>query len=290
MIGSDVDAVRWFKSVIAAYEKKFPGRKVNLMQNTASGSAYYTKLILMLKTNTDIDAVYEDSFMLNGDVQAGLLVPIPEVKNWYEWNKFYPRLRKSVTIDKKVYGIPVTTDTRGLFYNTKIFKKAGIKTPWQPKNWQDIIDTFKIIKEKVPGVFPITLTASQAMGEGTTMQTLEMLLFGTKSPLYKNKKWILSSPGMLNSLKFLNTLAKDGLLPRLDIIMNPQYGNIMQSDLAPNSKVAIILDGAWNASRWAKDFPETYKTYKLAMMPTEFGQKPGFITMSGSWLLSSVCC
>ena len=282
----DVNTVKWFKEIKEAYEKTYPGRKVKLEIISGTPQNYYTKLQLMLKSDTNIDVVYEDSFMLQSDVSAGLLAPINQIKEWNEWKEFYQSLRDFATIDDNVYGVSMSTDTRGLFYNTEIFKKAGIKVPWQPKNWQDIIETAEIIKNKVPDVYPFTMTASQVMAEGTTMQTLEMLLYGTENPLYEDGKWLMPSTGMLNSLKFIQTMAKNELLPRLGILMHAQYGNMLQDQLAPQGKVAIILDGCWITGRWVKQFPETLEKYKLAMMPTEFGQKPGFVTMAGGWLLS----
>jgi multiple sugar transport system substrate-binding protein len=282
----DVNTVKWFKEVKAAYEKAYPERKVKLEIISGTPQNYYTKLQLMLKSESNIDVVYEDSFMLQSDVSAGLLAPINQIKDWNQWKEFYSSLRDFSTIDDNVYGVSMSTDTRGLFYNVDMFKKAGITVPWQPKNWQDIIDACEAVKASVPGVFPITVTGSRVMGEGTTMQTLEMLLYGTENPLYKDGKWVVSSPGMLNSFKFLQTLAKKDLLPRLDILMNAQYGNMLQDQLAPQEKVAVILDGCWITGRWVKAHPETLKKYQLAMMPTEYGQSPDYVTMAGGWLLS----
>jgi multiple sugar transport system substrate-binding protein len=50
-------------------------------------------------------------------------------------------------------------------------------------------------------------------------------------------------------------------------------------------EVAIILDGNWITGRWVKAHPETLKLYQPAMMPTEFGQKPGYVTLSGGWYM-----
>ena len=285
-ITTDVQSLKWFNSVISDYEKAYPDRKVKLQMISGSPQNYYTKLQLLLKTDTTIDLVKEDTFMLHTDIQAGLLAPINEIKEWEDWDEFYPSIRDFAIDNGNVYGVPMTTDTRGLLYNIEIFKKAGIKTPWQPKNWQDIIDTCKTIKKNVPNVASITLPISQAMGEATTMQTLQMLLYGTDSPLYKDGKWVLSSPGMLNSLKFIQIIAKENLIPRLGILMNPQYRNIMSTQLAPKNQVGIILDGCFHLGRWFDEYPETYKKMSFAKMPTEFGQDPGYITMSGGWLLS----
>jgi len=280
----DITPVKWIKQVISSYEKANPDIKVNLMVIGGDEANYYTKIALMLKSSAELDVLFEDSLMMKSNVDAGELAPI-DVKNWKEWNEFYPSLKKSVTINGKVYGIPLSTDTRGLYYNVNIFKKAGIKTPWQPKNWNDILAAARQIKKKVPGIFPFALS-SAATGEAASMQTAEMLLYGTGDTLYKDGKWIITSKGLLNTFKFISTVYKEHLGVRMGIALNPQYGNILATTLAPQQKVGIILDGCFLDGLWVNRFPETSKNYKFIPMPTEFGQAPGHISMSGGWDLS----
>ncbi|HJO91821.1 MAG TPA: extracellular solute-binding protein [Victivallales bacterium] len=280
----DVMVQKWFKEVVASYEKAHPAIKVNLMTIGGNEANYFTKLALLTKSSTSLDVIYEDSSMLHSDVDANLLAPI-NVKNVNAWNNFFPSLQKSVTVNGKVYALPLSTDSRGLYYNVNIFKKAGIKIPWQPKNWNDILNAARQIKKKVPGIFPLALTTT-ASGESTYMQTAEMLLYGTGNTLYENGKWVVTSKGFLNMLKFISTVYKEHLGVRMGIALNPQYGNILTTTLAPKQQVGIILDGCWLDGIWLKRFPETSKVYKFIPMPTEFGQAPKYTSMSGGWDLA----
>jgi len=286
VIINEGNTIPWIKQTVKAYEAKFPDRKVNVQVIGGTQDNYYTKLTLMLKSDSSADVVFQDSFMLKSSVDANLLAPL-KISKWKQWDEFYPALRKSVSLDSKIYGVPLSTDSRGLYYNSDIFKKAGIKTPWNPKNWNDLITASKEIKKKVPGVFPFTLNVTNT-GEQTSMQTFEMLLYGAKTNnnLLKDGKWIATSQSILNSLKFINTLCREQLVPRLGILLNPQYGTIMPSQLATKQKVAIILDGCWIDAYWAKNYKKTAKEYKFIPMPTEFGQAPGHISMSGGWMLA----
>lgn len=92
---------------------------------------------------------------------------------------------KGVTAsDGKVYGVPYNTDSRGLWYNKEIFKRAGLPEDWRPKNWDEVLDAARTIKEKEPDVVPIWMNMGKATGEATSMQTYEMLLYGTGERLY----------------------------------------------------------------------------------------------------------
>ncbi|MCP4181228.1 MAG: extracellular solute-binding protein [bacterium] len=284
VIRYDVMVQKWFKETVTSYEKANPDIKVNLIIIGGSEANYFTKLALMLKSSTDVDVIFEASSMIHSDVSANLLAPI-NLKNVKAWDEFFPSLKKTITVNGKVYALPLSTDTRGLYYNINILKKAGIKTPWQPKNWNDILIAARQIKKKLPGIFPIAMNSSN-YGEGSSMQTAEMLLYGTENTLYKNEKWIVTSKGLLNTFKFISTVYKEHLGLRMGLVLNPQYGNIIMSDLAPKQKVAIILDGCWLNAIWLKKYPKIAKVYKFIPMPTEFGQKPGYTSMSGGWELA----
>ncbi|MCP4180959.1 MAG: extracellular solute-binding protein [bacterium] len=280
----DPMTAKWVKETVASYEKANPGTKVDLTIIKGSQANYYTKISLMLKSNPNLDVLLEDSLMLKSNIDAGELAPL-DVTNWKDWTEFYPSLKKSVTFNGKIYGIPLSTDARGLYYNTNIFKKAGIKMPWQPKNWNDILSAAKQIKKKVPGIYPFSFNTANS-GEATAMQTAEMFIYGTGNTLYKDGKWVVTSKGLLNSLKFIGEIYKKHLGVRMGIALNPQYPNIVMGTLAPQQKVGIILDGCWLQGLWFKKFPKTAKIYKFIPMPTEFGQAPGHTTMSGGWDLS----
>nr|WP_245645029.1 extracellular solute-binding protein [Peribacillus loiseleuriae] len=149
---------------------------------------YFAKVALMLKSkNTAPDLVTEDTFMVNSDASAGYLEPLDEqVENWDDWANFTENVKKGVSAeDGKVYGVPYNTDSRGIWYNKDLFAKAGLPVPWEPRTWDDILHAARTIKEKSPaGVIPLWMNSGKATGVATSMQTFEMLLYGTKTPLY----------------------------------------------------------------------------------------------------------
>ena len=276
---------KWIENTVKEYEDKYPDRKVNLQFVGGTDADYYTKLLLLLKSDDSLDIIFEDSFLLKNMVDADLLAPLDAITEWKEWKNFYPAFRESATINGKLYGVPISTDVRGLFYNKNIFKKAGIEVPWQPKNWQDIIDTAEKIKKYNKNIIPFSLNVA-ANGEQTTMQTLQMLLYGTESSLYKDGKWVVTSKGLLASLNFIRDIFKKGLGPSLSLVMGKQYNTLIFENIAVDQRVAIFLDGCWGINFWKRKSPKTVDDYDFVLMPTEFGEKPGFVSMSGGWLFA----
>ncbi|WP_273366912.1 extracellular solute-binding protein [Alicyclobacillus herbarius] len=285
----------WLQKAANQFEKEHPGAKVKLEPIEASENDFYTKIDLMMKSaSTAPDVVTEDTFLINADGSAGYLEPLNHyVNNWSDWSNFSSAMKTgSTSNDGTVYGVPFSTDTRGLYYDVKIFKQAGLPVPWHPKNWNDILSAAKAIKAKVPGVVPLWMQVGKATGEATTMQTFEMLLYGTNDTLYdaKSNKWIVQSPGFLDSLKFIHDVYSQNLGPSLSQILNAQAGNTESQELMPQQKIGIALDGNWLPGNWLKSGPSPWpngtKAYQLTAMPTEHGQAPGYTSMSGGWALS----
>ncbi len=277
------------------YEAAHPGFTVKLEPIQAAENDYYTKLTLMNRSaSTAPDVMYEDTFLVNSDIQAGYLAPLDSyLSTWSDWSQ-YSASAKSAAVgsDGKTYGVPMGTDTRALYYNKTLFQQAGIAVPWQPKTWDDVLAAARTIKAKLPGVTPINVYSGKGAGEGATMQGLEMLLYGTGNELYDSttKKWTPSTQGMLDSLGFIKTIYTTGLAPDAQDALNPNFGTTVATDLIPNNKLAIDLDGSWVTGNWsstgAKPWPAWSTTIGTAAMPTQNGQDPGSTSMSGGWVLS----
>jgi multiple sugar transport system substrate-binding protein len=283
------------RKVKTEFEKANPGLKVKLVPIQADENSYYTKLNLMSRSaSTAPDVLYEDTFLVNSDISAGYLAPIDsEVAKWADWSQFSKSAQAAGKgEDGKTYGVPMGTDTRGLYYNKELFAKAGLPADWQPKSWDDILSAARTIKAKLPGVIPINVYSGKGAGEGSTMQGFEMLLYGTADTLYDgtSKKWTVSSTGMTDSMKFIKTIFDEKLAPDPQDALDPQFGTKLSTSLLPEGKLAIDLDGSWQSGTWkptgAKPWPEYSKVLGMAAMPTQDGAAPGKTSMSGGWLLS----
>ncbi|TGA91364.1 extracellular solute-binding protein [Streptomyces sp. MZ04] len=275
------------------FEKENPGKKVKLVPIKAPDSEYYTKLQQMMRSpKTAPDLVYEDTFLINSDITSGYLKPLdPYLDKWKDWDQFIDTSKSAAkAADGKTYGVPDGTDTRGLWFSKAIFKKAGLPADWQPKSWDDILDTARTIKKKVPGVTPLNVYTGKPAGEAATMQGMEMLLYGTgKDPMYdpQAKKWVTGSQGFKDSLEFVETVYKEKLGPDVSDALDPNFPTRVRGELLPEDKLGINLDGSWLPQDWGKgaghEWPEWSKKLGLAEMPTQNGEVPGKVSMSGGW-------
>ncbi|MGW0422915.1 extracellular solute-binding protein [Streptomyces sp. NPDC003015] len=306
--GSDPDTVRvsfkqstdnsihvmddYLEDIKKQFEKANPGKKVELVPIKAPDSEYYTKLQQMLRSaKTAPDLVYEDTFLINSDITSGYLKPLDTyLAKWPDWNRFIDTAKAAAKAeDGKTYGVPDGTDTRGLWFDKGIFAKAGLPADWQPKTWDEVLDAARTIKRRVPDVTPLNVYTGKPAGEAATMQGFEMLLYGTEDRLYDEsaRKWIAGSQGFKDALSFVETVYREKLGPDVSTALDPNIQTIVRGDLLPKGKLGINLDGSWLPQDWlpgsGHEWPQWSSELGLAYMPTQHGQAPGKVSMSGGW-------
>ncbi|MFJ8332998.1 extracellular solute-binding protein [Streptomyces sp. NPDC094437] len=294
------NSVQVMDDYLAGVKKQFeaahPGKKVELIPVKAPDSEYYTKVQQMLRSpKTAPDLVYEDTFLINSDITSGYLRPLDAyLSAWPEWKQFFATARTAARAeDGRTYGVPDGTDTRGLWYDRDLFKKAGLPARWEPKTWGDVLAAARTVREKVPGVTPLNVYTGKPAGEAATMQGFEMLLYGTgdgrADPLYDraSKKWIAGSQGFRDALSFVETVYREKLGPDPSTALDPNIQTIVRGELLPQGKLAIDLDGSWLPQDWltgaGHEWPDWSQKLGLAAMPTQHGQAPGKVSMSGGW-------
>ena len=283
------------KQVKEAFEAEHEGLTVELVPIEAQQNDYFTKLALMNQSaSTAPDVMYEDTFMVESDAEAGYLAPLDEyTATWEDWDAFYDNAKSAgLGGDGKTYGIPMGTDTRALWYNTDVFEQAGLPVPWEPENWQDVLDAAATVKAELPDVVPLNIYSGKAQGEAAAMQGFEMLLYGTEDTLYETdeKKWVTGSQGFVDSLGFIEEVYQGGLGPTPEQALDKNVGNLVSSEWFPQGKLAIGLDGSWLSGTWLETgtapWPEWSDVMAQAPMPTQNGQEPGATSMSGGWTLA----
>ncbi|MGA1813545.1 extracellular solute-binding protein [Frondihabitans sp. 4ASC-45] len=284
------------KEVKKTFEKDNPGMTVQLEPIAAQNDDYYTKLALMERApSTAPDVIYEDTFKVKADAEAGYLLPLDKyTAKWADWSKFFDNAKEAgVGTDGKTYGIPMGTDTRALWYNKDLFKKAGLTVPWAPKTWDDVLSAAKTIKSKLPDVVPLNVYSGKPQGEGSTMQGFEMLLYGTPNgTLYDDasRKWITGSSNFTDSLGFIKDVYQGGVGPTPEQALDTNISTVVGGEWLPKGKLAIDLDGSWLSGTWlstgTNPWPEWSKVMGQVGMPTQNGEAPGVNSMSGGWTLA----
>jgi multiple sugar transport system substrate-binding protein len=284
-----------FQAAKQEFEAANQGVTVELQPIQANDDDYGTKLALALRSpSTAPDVFYEDSFKVRSDVDAGYLLNLDShLEGWEEWDTFDDGAKAAGRADDGgTYAVPLGTDTRAIWYNRKVLEAAGVTLPWEPRSWQDILDTARKIKANDPDVIPFNMYAGKGTGEGTVMQSFYELLYGTGSGLYdeESKKWVVGSAGFQDSLDFLKTLYDEQLAVTPAVALDANVWKKVFGEWFPNAKLGATVEGSYTPSFWqdggSYEWPGYEQDIGVAPFPTQNGQAPGAVSMSGGWTLA----
>jgi multiple sugar transport system substrate-binding protein len=293
------DSFTALDSLLQAAKQEFEaanqGVTVELQPIQANDDDYGTKLALALRSpSTAPDVFYEDTFKVRSDVDAGYLLKLDShLEGWEEWDTFDDGAKAAGRADDGgTYAVPLGTDTRAIWYNRRVLEAAGVTLPWEPRSWQDILDTARKIKASDPTVIPFNMYAGKGTGEGTVMQSFYELLYGTGSSLYDEEagKWVVGSAGFQDSLAFLKTLYDEQLAVSPAEALDANVWKKVFGEWLPNGKMGATVEGSYAPSFWqdggSYEWPGYEQDIGVAPFPTQGGQAPGAVSMSGGWTLA----
>ncbi|OOY03183.1 extracellular solute-binding protein [Thioclava sp. F28-4] len=146
------------RSMTSAYEDAHPDVKVNLEFVPYEG--LHDKTVLSMGAGGGYDVVLFDVIWPAEYAQNNVLVDVtdkitPEMKDGV-----LPGAWTTVQYDGKSYGMPWILDTKYLFYNKAMLKKAGIDTP--PATWAELKEDAQKIKDAGIVEYPIAWSWAQA--------------------------------------------------------------------------------------------------------------------------------
>ena len=264
------------------------------------------KLALDLAGGVACDVIMVDSYRVPEFAEARYLLPLNEyVKGWPDWDSYYDSMKEIVEFEGTCYSIPIDTDVRMIWYSKPIFEKAGIPVPWEPKTWDDVLETAKTIKERCTEVdHPLYLPVGTKYGEATTMQGFYMLLLGADTPSHdRNRlrdwdegKWIGKSPAILKALEFYRDVFVEYKLSLPDIYYTVDvWGDARRALLG--GEIGMLFGGSWEfeeiwtaAGLTEEDMPSyEEKTAKIGWAPVPGCGDPGapeITCISGGWTLA----
>jgi multiple sugar transport system substrate-binding protein len=240
---------------IAAFEEE-TGEKVEAIK--LPGAGYDQRIALDLSAGTAADVIQMDSFMVSELASAGYLHPLNEqAAGWEQYQYYMPGLLEVASYDGNVYALPTDTDVRMLWYDKSNFEKAGIAVPWEPKNWDDVLDAAQKLKDA--GVqYPFQLPAGTKQAEAATMQGFYMALLGADVPEGDRNRllnretgqWIGDSPALRRTLDLYYQVYVERELTPSDLNYATDIGAAVREALA-NDQLGILASGSWeDACLW----------------------------------------
>ncbi|HTZ22730.1 MAG TPA: extracellular solute-binding protein [Streptosporangiaceae bacterium] len=295
VFNSDALASQWWSGIAKQWKKLYPNVKLNLLGTGGTDVDLMNKAAVMFRSaSTTPDVIQLPTTYVGEFAGSGYLLPLNSYVNGSSAPAFWTGMPKGVqqisTINGQVDAVNAGNNDSAILYNKPLLEKAGIKMPWQPKTWQDILTAAEAVKKADAGVWPLWMAAGVAAGPTNVLQGIGNLIDGSTNPVMfdtKTSKWVVNSPGLRATLQFYKTVSTEGLnaptsqLFRTDSVGQPPL-------LMKQGKLAISIGSNWYPTVWvqsnsAAPWPQAKTDVGVAPVPTENGQGAGGASTIGGW-------
>src|SRR5258708_13383270 len=135
-------------ATIARFNKRYPNVKVtDQFTPITSWPDYIDKLVTQVASGKAPDLIHIATEGAQLSIQKKLIIPLDEFTKTDPGNDLLsdidPTLLKGFTVEGKLYLVPEAWNNMMIYYNTKIFKEAGIPRPADDWTWDDFLAIFK---------------------------------------------------------------------------------------------------------------------------------------------------
>ncbi len=291
---SPADWENYLNTSMSSWLHAHPNVKIKFVGpfGASSEGQYYSKLDLMTSaSSTSPDIMLEDMFYTATYAASHTIEPLNSYINKSYFSNIYPAAIDQMEINGAYYGIPAQVTDTLIYYNITLLREANVigptATSWQPTTWQQIINAALKVKANDSNVIPLNVYEGVKADEASSFTGFEGLLYGTGWGLYNfsDNKWYGYNPGLNATLNFYDTVFVQDHLADYELSAIPYItvGQYMQE-----GKLAIAIDGSWMYGyQWAPGDAHAISNFSkyigVAAIPTEYGQAPGFVTMTGGW-------
>lgn len=267
------------KPLIAAFEKANPDITVKVEQIPLAN--YNTKLTTEFRGGQGPDVGRVNHTDIQTFAGGGFLAPLDSIikGNKIDTGQLIPGLVDVGKVAGKQVTLPLTTDTRALYYNPGLLKAKGIDKP--PATWDELItDVKKFAGGDVFG-YGFPTDSDYAL----TYETVGPYMKGADGEILKSdgkesKAVAADSAGTVDAVKLIQDLVKTGAVPPgIDNMKGDTLGQLFAQN-----KLAFMLGGPWVKATLETNNPNIkYGTdYETAVVPVQKAGEPSGST-AGGW-------
>ncbi|WP_026486781.1 ABC transporter substrate-binding protein [Caldanaerobius polysaccharolyticus] len=269
------------KEMIDAFNKTHPN--IQIVPQSTPGTGGYatqdvTKLLSAIASGSPPDVTWLDRFTAAQFAARNALTPLDEYikASDLDMSQYAKYTVDEVTFNGNIWALPWDTDTRILFWNKDLFKKAGLDPDRPPQDWDELLDYSK----------KLTITDNKGnfkqIGFIPNFGNSWLYLFG-----FQNGGKFLSDDGrtaLLNSPEIVQAL--EFMVKGYDILGGAKkinaYASTFQSEANDpflTGQVAMLITVNNAISSYARYKPDL--NYGAALPPAPKGKQK--ITWSGGW-------
>jgi multiple sugar transport system substrate-binding protein len=254
-----------FKKVVAEYDKKHPEVTINVV-----GGIDDNKIVAAIRSGTAPDVVSSfNSYNVGNYCGSGGWIDLGPLmkKDHIDASMFPPAPRYYTQYEGKRCALPLLADDYGLYYNKKLFKAAGIKSP--PKTLSELAaDAKKLtVRDKKGNIKVAGFDPVVGFYENTPDRWIQS--FGGKWVDGKNHSLIGTDPAWAKWATWQKSLVDWYGYDKLVRFQAQPIDEFTPSQAFETGKLAMNFDGEWRVAFIHNEHPEL--DYGTAPMPVDDG-------------------
>lgn len=236
---------------------------------------YSEKLQLMLGTGKA-----PDLFWLKGDTSPAymsfdVLYPIDsllKVTPEFDVDDFFPVFKDAFKYKGKYYGFGKDFNVYVLFYNTEMFRKAGITEP--PKNWEELKDYSRKLTKDTNGDGKIDQYGF--IVEPSIDMVMPFAFQNNGEILSAQNEIKIGEPSFIEAVEFFTSLYKDTIAT-----IPSDVGAGWNGDVFGRKQVAMAISGSWMIPYLKESYPDL--KYNVAELPA--GKTRGTVAFTNAYVI-----
>lgn len=271
------EGIAW-QEIVDNFNKENDGKYkavTEYIPRSGSGGGYEDKVNAAITTNTLPDVITLDGPNTAAYAHAKVIAPLDDYLEDNDMDDVLDSIIQQGTYDGKFYAFGFSESNVGVYYNKKMFEKAGIKeselptleNPWTWSEFEDICQ--RLVAEYDTPAINMQLASKDEMAtyaytpfvwsNGGEVVNED----GTKAEGYFNKK------ESVEALSFIQDLVKEGYTTITPIEKGFETG-----------KYPMLLSGSWTMA----DLDTNYQDIDYGMLPYPVSDKTKkLVSPTGSW-------
>ncbi|MDD2716808.1 MAG: ABC transporter substrate-binding protein [Candidatus Wallbacteria bacterium] len=245
--------------LIAEYEAQNPG--VKIVFNTLSYDTYVSKLVASIAAGEGPDIINIHNSWAYQYVKSGLLTPVPpEIMTTADIERdFFPLLSSFKKYDS-YYGLAIGASNLALYYNTKLFREAGLDPDRPPQTWEEMMESAaKITRHDEHGRLQVAGAAiGQPQGQAWNYLTDCLIPQNDCGSLDSDENHVLwDSRSGYEAMEYMMGFCKNNYYSYMFL---PPY------EAFRLGRAGMLIDGSWAISQLKRDTPPDFE-YRIAPIP-----------------------
>ncbi len=264
---------------INGFEQTNPGIKVDWLQVPGVPNEQHTMYVTDLASQSDkpdviaVDVIWPGEFIANG-----WAAPLNDYFTTADVSKYLPGMMNSVSVDGKIYGIPLYTNAIHLFYRKDLLDKYGLAVP---KTWEELQSEAKTIVAKEGNPDLVGYISMWAQIEGLFMNYLQFMWGAGGQFFDSGGKVTVNTPAARKALTTMVNMIKDKTAPQSITTYKPN--DAMALFRQGRAVFMVVQDFVWPMLN-ASDSPVAGKV-GMTRVPYFAGNSSANTVCMGGWIL-----